>query len=188
LLLSSFALGLVLHSVETFWQPRLASITATDTYRIFGVLGAGYFGVAVLGSALSPALVRLLRGNRAASIMVYRVLSALALIFLALQASAGGFSVAYLAFFFLFSVSSPIQSAMLNERVPDSRRSTLISSSSLLLQGGGFVGSLVFGVVSQRVGIGASWSIAGVALALSTLLFLPLARAHAQAHRKGWPA
>ena len=178
LLLSSFAIGLVLHSVETFWQPRLASITATETVRVFGVLGAGYFGVAVLGSALSPVLVRLTRGNRAAAVMLYRVLSAAALVGLALQVSASGFSVAYLGFFFLFSVTSPIQSTMLNERVADSTRSTLISSSSLVLQAGGFVGSLVFGVVSQELGIGVSWTVAGIALALSTLLYVPLAREH----------
>jgi predicted MFS family arabinose efflux permease len=81
---------------------------------------------------------------------------------------------------------------MLNERVPDSRRSTLISSSSLLVQAGGFVGSLVFGVVSQHVAIGASWTIAGGALILSTLLFLPHARAHAEerarARRQEQPA
>jgi predicted MFS family arabinose efflux permease len=176
LLLSSFAIGLVLHSVETFWQPRLASITATETVRIFGVLGAGYFGVAVLGNALSPALVRLTRGNRAAAVMLYRLLSGAALVGLALQVSASGFSAAYLGFFFLLSVTSPLQSTMLNERVPDSKRSTLISSSSLVLQAGGFVGSLVFGVVSQQLGIGVSWTVAGTALALSTLLYLPLAR------------
>jgi len=178
LLLSSFAIGLVLHSVETFWQPRLASITATETVRIFGVLGAGYFGVAVLGSALSPVLVRLTRGNRAAAVMLYRLMSAAALVGLALQISASGFSVAYLGFFFFFSATSPIQSTMLNERVVDSTRSTLISSSSLVLQAGGFVGSLVFGVVSQELGIGASWTVAGIALALSTLLYVPLVRKH----------
>jgi len=75
-------------------------------------------------------------------------------------------------------VTSPIQSTMLNERVADSTRSTLISSSSLVLQAGGFVGSLVFGVVSQELGIGVSWTVAGIALALSTLLYVPLAREH----------
>lgn len=176
ILSSSFAVGLVLNSVETFWQPRLASISATEGVRIFGVLGAAYFGVAVLASALSPSFVRLLRGNRAATIMLYRILSGTVLIGLAVQTSTAGFAVAYLGFFFLFCITGPVQSTMLNELVEDSRRSTLISASSLISQSGGFLGALLFGVISQGAGIGASWSIAGGAFMLSALLFLPLAR------------
>ncbi len=175
-LLSSFAIGLVLHSVETFWQPRLASIVVTDNVRLFGFLGSGYFAVAVLGNGLSPLLVRVTGGNRALAVIVYRVLSGTVLFLLALQTQAAGFGIAYLGFFFLFAATTPIQSAMLNELVPDSNRSTLISASSLIMQGGGFLGSLVFGAVSQTAGIGVSWMIAGGAFALSTLLFVPLAR------------
>lgn len=175
-LLSSFAVGLVLHSVETFWQPRLASIIATDNVRLFGFLGSGYFAVAVLGNGLSPLLVRVTGGNRALAVILYRVLSATVLFLLALQTQAAGFGIAYLGFFFLYAATTPIQATMLNELVSDSNRSTLISASSLIMQGGGFLGSLVFGAVSQGAGIGVSWVIAGSAFAFSTLLFVPLAR------------
>ena len=175
-LLSSFAIGLVLHSVETFWQPRLASIIVTDNVRLFGFLGSGYFAVAVLGNGLSPLLVRVTGGSRAHAVILYRVLSGTVLFLLSLQTQAAGFGIAYLGFFFLFAVTTPIQSAMLNELVSDSNRSTLISASSLIMQGGGFLGSLLFGAVSQTAGIGVSWMIAGGAFALSTLLFVPLAR------------
>ncbi|MFP4484324.1 MAG: MFS transporter [Spirochaetaceae bacterium] len=175
-LLSSFAVGLVLHSVEIFWQPRLASIIVTDNVRLFGFLGSGYFAVAVVGSGLSPLLVRVTRGNRAMAVILYRALSAAILVVLALQTRAEGFGIAYLGFFFLYASTTPIQATMLNELVPDSKRATLISASSLIMQGGGFLGALLFGAVSQSAGIGVSWMMAAGAFALSTLLFVPLAR------------
>lgn len=176
LLSAMFSIGLVLHAVETFWQPRLNAIVVAENVRIFGVLGSAYFAVAVLGNGLSPALVRVLRGNRAGAILLYRILSGAALVALAGQVTTGGFAAAYLGFFFLFAVTTPIQSAMLNERVPDSRRATLISAGSLVMQGGGFLGSLAFGAVSQSFGIGTSWVIAGGIFVLSSLLYLPLSR------------
>jgi MFS family permease len=179
-LASTFAVGLVLHAVETFWQPRLNMIVATETVLLFGVLGSGYFAVAVLGNALSPALVRMLRGNRAAASLVFRMLSGGALVVLALQSSAGGFAAGYLGFFVLYAITMPIHAAMLNELVPDAQRATLISTGSLIMQVGGFLGSLAFGVVSQAAGIGWSWAIAGVAFMASALLFVPLIREHAR--------
>lgn len=179
LLLSSAALGVVLLSVETYWQPRLDAIVESENVRLFGVLGAAYFAVAVLGNAASPLVVRLARGNRAAGVVIARLISAAALVALALQSAAGGFAVAYLAFFLAFTAGTPAQSAMLNELVPDSRRSTLISVSSLMLQLGGFGGSLLFGVISQRFGIGVSWMVAAGVLAASVLLFVPLLRSEA---------
>lgn len=174
LLLSSVAAGLVLLSVETFWQPRLDHITASENVRIFGLLGSGYFAAAVLGSAGSPVLIGILGGNRALGAMIARIASAAALAVLAVQTTATGFSALYLLFFFFFAGATPAHSTMLNELVPDERRSTMLSISSLLLQAGGFVGSLVFGTISQAFGIHASWLIAAAVFALSTLLFLPL--------------
>ena len=179
LLFSSVALGLVLLSVETFWQPRLNQLVTSDNVRIFGVLGSGYFAMAVLGNGLSPLVVKVLGGNRAAAIIVYRALSAAALAILAAQLTSAGFAFAYLGFFFLFTASTPAQAAMLNELVPDDRRSTLISVDSLMLQTGGFAGSLLFGFVSQRFGIGTSWTIAAAVMGLSAILFVPLLRSEA---------
>jgi MFS family permease len=179
LLLSAAAAGLVLLSVETFWQPRLNTIVAADNVRVFGVLGSAYFAVAVLGNALSPLLVKAVGGNRAVAVMIYRILTGGALALLATRVATIGFASAYLVFFFLFAAAEPTWSAMLNELVPDERRSTLISVGSLMTQLGGFAGSLVFGVVSQTFGIPTSWLAAAVVFALSASLFVPLARGDA---------
>ncbi|MFW5688732.1 MAG: MFS transporter, partial [Spirochaetota bacterium] len=144
LLLSAAAVGLVLLSVETFWQPRLDQIIRSDDVRLFGFLGSGYFAVAVLGNAASPLLVRVFGGNRAVGAIVARLASAAALAVLATQTTAAGFGALYLVFFLFFAGATPAQAAMLNELVPDERRSTLLSVNSLVLQAGGFTGSLLF--------------------------------------------
>lgn len=176
LLFSSVAAGLVLLSVETFWQPRLNQIMTAETVRVFGILSSAYFAVAVVGSAVSPLVVRLLGGNRAVGLIAFRVLSALVLGVLAAQTGTAGFSVAYLAFFLLYAAGNPAHEAMLNELVPDERRSTLISVNSLMVQVGGFGGSLLFGVLSERFGIPVSWTVAAVGFALSAAFFVPLVR------------
>ena len=176
ILVSSTALGLALLSVETFWQPRLNEIVTSDNVRMFGLLGAGYFALAILGAGLSPLGVRALGGNRAAGVVIYRLGSAILLAVLAAQTQTNGFTAAYFGFFFLFAAASPVESAMLNELVPDERRSTLISVNSLLMQLGGLAGALVFGFISQRQGIGLSWTVAAIVLGLSALLYVPLIR------------
>ena len=144
ILVSSIALGLALLSVETFWQPRLNEIVTSDNVRMFGLLSAGYFAMAILGAGLSPLGVRALGGNRAAGVVIYRLGSAILLAVLAVQTQTNGFAATYFGFFFLFAAASPMESAMLNELVPDERRSTLISVNSLLMQLGGLAGALVF--------------------------------------------
>lgn len=179
LLFSSVAAGLVLLSVEAFWQPRLNQIMTAYTVRVFGLLSSAYFAVAVAGSAVSPLVVTAFGGNRAVGLIAFRVLSAVGLGVLAVQTETAGFSVAYLGFFLLFAAGNPAHAAMLNELVPDERRSTLISVNSLMLQLGGFGGSLLFGLLSQRFGIPVSWTVAACAFALSAALFIPLIKSEA---------
>ena len=141
---------------SAFRTRRLTLILVSSTALGLALLSVETFWQPRLNEIVTSDNVRmfgLLGGNRAAGVVIYRLGSAI-----------------------LLAASSPVESAMLNELVPDERRSTLISVNSLLMQLGGLAGALVFGFISQRQGIGLSWTVAAIVLGLSALLYVPLIR------------
>ena len=82
------------------------------------------------------------------------------------------FSVFYVTLFMFNGVQGSPESSIFNSEVPSEKRSTLLSFSSLFLQGGGIFGSLIMGFLAQTYSIKIAWITASVVISASALLYL----------------
>jgi MFS transporter, DHA1 family, quinolone resistance protein len=173
LLIATAALGVGLAGMENFWQPRLKVIIGQDSStRIFGLLSAGYFFAASLGSLIITPICTLFRNNYAKILFALRIFLSGFYCLLAMQTGLAGFSFFYISLFFFNGLSNAPHAAVLNERVPQEKRSTLLSFESLVLQLGAAGSSIIMGYIANTVSIPVSWYISAAVLFLSSFAYL----------------
>ncbi len=175
LMVSMTAWGFAFSSIETYWQPRLATIMGSDASGwIFGTLSAGYFLFALLGSLAAPGALGKTQISPYSFLLITRLMTAAFVLILSFQNTVPGFSVFYLLMFFWNGLSNPPESTLLNRAIPPDRRASLLSMASLAVQLGGLAGSAVFGAVAGGISIEAAWIIAAVVFGASACLYIPL--------------
>ncbi len=179
---ATFAGGLALSSLETFWQPNFARLLGDveGNSFIFGVLLAGSFGLAMVGSLLSIPLSRLFKKRYSIVAAIFQALQGGFLILLALQSlsmAAGAFF--WLVYFSRGVINSP-HATLFNAEVPAERRSSMLSIQSLVFSAGAVVGSAGLGFVAEYSSIGTAWTIAGAALLVSVVCYVAIALKHSK--------
>ena len=173
LLIATAALGVGLAGMENFWQPRLKEIIGQDSSTwIFGVLSAGYFFAASLGNLIITPICTLFHNNYAKILFVLRIFLSGFYFLLAMQTGIAGFSVFYISLLFFNGLSNAPHAAVLNARVPQDKRSTLLSFESLVLQLGAAGSSIIMGYIANSVSIPVSWYIGASVLFLSSIAYL----------------
>lgn len=180
---TAFVIGLVLFSIEAYWQPRVSDIAPGIDYAVFGWLAAGYF----LAAALGPMVIAVL--NRHWPITPDRLIQGVVLLLspllamLALQTQLAGYAPAYLVFMLVLSMINAPFEMLMAEEVPSDVRSTLFSVLSLSLQLGGAVMAYGLSFTVQWIGIEGLWlGLAGL-LALRGMAGLFSLRKPRQAQR-----
>ena len=176
LLVTTLFLGLGLASVELLWQPRVQAITGGvgETW-VLGVLAAGYFLMASVGSIVSTPICRMTGDNYPRILIGMRVVLGGLLFALALQGSILAFALFYLLLYFMIGTAGSPHAALYNDQIPSKQRATMMSFESLIAQGGGLIGALLIGFVADIWSIPIAWMLAGVILAISSLAYLYLA-------------
>ncbi|MFT5708956.1 MAG: DHA1 family quinolone resistance protein-like MFS transporter [Oceanospirillaceae bacterium] len=174
LMQTTLVYGLVLSSVETFWQPYLSEIISNSGYgvAVFGVISALYFLMSGASSLLSVQLLRMFGGSHKMLMFATRALSGLAFIALAFTDNIHSFAMCYLTFFFLFTVGNNSERVLLNDNTNESYRSTMLSVSSFVVTSGAVVASLLLGYISEQYGITINWIMCGVLLITTSVLFV----------------
>ena len=179
---ATFAGGLALSSLETFWQPNFARLLGDveGNSFIFGVLLAGSFGLAMVGSLLSIPLSRLFKKRYSIVAAIFQALQGGFLILLALQSlSVAAGALFWLVYFSRGVVNSP-HATLFNAEVPAKRRSSMLSIQSLVFSAGAVVGSAGLGFVAEYSSIGTAWTIAGAALLVSAVCYVVIALKHSK--------
>lgn len=172
MMLSSAFLGFGLLSVELLWQPRALGLMEDPTQTwIFGVLAAGYFFASSAGNLFATRISRSFGHDDLKMLIWVRALSGLILMVLSWMTGMLEFAVLYLLLYLVFGVANSPHAAVFNTHIPKERRSTLMSFESLMLQGGGLVGSLTMGWLAQAFGIASAWTVAGAILLLSSITY-----------------
>jgi MFS family permease len=169
----ALVIGLAISILEQYWQPQIQAIYGDNSLGwILGFLTAGYFLSGALGNIVIAGLGKLFKNHYTRLVAVLRAGAGLLFIILALQDGTVGFTVFYFLIFFTVGLLSSPQNTIFHRHTPSRQRSTLLSVESLFFQGGGLISSLALAAVAQHVSISAAWIIAGVAFALSALIYL----------------
>jgi len=173
ILLTGLAWGFGFSGLEQLWQPRLKEILSPGAGTwIFGVVSAGYFFSGILGNSLAPALCRLFRQDYRKVLFLSRLVMGGFFFLLLSQQGPGGFMVFYFLLFTQNGIANSPGDTLFHNLIPGETRSTLLSLSSLFLQGGGMAGTLAAGFLADRWSVPLAWIPSAGVLALSSFLFL----------------
>lgn len=182
LLLVSVGWGVALGGIEILWQPRFvtllggdpgAPVTANGSPTVLlGVLLAGAFLLAAVGSFCTPAFTRLLGGSASRSALASTTLQAGAFAGLAASFAVLPAAGAFLLVYLVNGLRGPLHSELLHEHVSAERRSTMLSVESLSAMTGGFACTLALPVLAAAVGIPWAWALVALLVALSALAYL----------------
>ena len=169
--------GFAFSAIELYWQPQLQAIlgSARDSW-IFGGLNGGYFLAAAFGTALVGYLLTLTKLSRFAAIGILKLLMGISMVLLAFQGQVAGFAVLFILIMGFNGMVNVPENTAFNVEIPVDKRSSLLSLSSLVMQLGGILASVLFSLLVGSLGIGTIWIIAGLAFALSSILYFYLAK------------
>ena len=178
LLVAGAAMGVATISLETFWQP-IASLTfGSDpaSSSAFGLLGLLLGAAGLLGSLAVMRYGDLFPGGSAALAGTSQVLKGGAMALLALHV--GGVGVAAglgLAYFAIASQNAP-HDTLLNQAVPNERRSIMLSINSLVFFLGVAGGASVLGFVASASDARVALAIGAAFTVLTALAYVGVAK------------
>jgi len=177
LLLVMAAFGFGLTGLELLWQPRVSEIMGGSAQTwVLGALAAAYFFITAVGSAVVSSVCIRLKNDNALVMALLLIAIGASMLILSMQGEILTFAAFYLLTYMIIGMTNSPYGTLYNEEVPAEQRSTMLSFQSLVLQGGGLMGSVLLGFVADAGGIPAAWAIAGAVIALSSLLMLQFRR------------
>jgi len=185
LLLAGGAMGVSIIAIETFWQP-IASLTFGADPAASGVYGVLGF---LLGAAgLVGSLAVMLYGDRfpggpVALAAVSQLLKGGAMLLLALHVGGAGAAVGLSLAFFAIATQNAPHDTLLNDAIPNERRSILLSLNSLVFFLGIALGSSVLGLVASAVDPRTALAVAGLFTWIAVASYLGVATARRAAPR-----
>ncbi|MEV5897266.1 MFS transporter [Nonomuraea fuscirosea] len=179
LMLAAAVSGVVLTSIELLTPGRLAELagTAESGSLAYAVVAALGFAGSAAGSSLAPRAARL-AGGSARGAIAGTVLMALSVAALAATADLVGVAglvsagLAYVALFVGLAVAGVLCLEMTHKAVTAAERTTVTSTSSLSLQGGGAAANLALGALAAQAGLPVAWGIAAAVALASVLVFV----------------
>ena len=174
LLGTTFAAGLAVISLESFWQPFFANLLdGAEGYSLFfGIVMGGNFLVGMGGNMLATPLSRWLNKRYGLVCAMFQGLWGVAIMLLAWQTRIPlAVCFFWLAYMSMGVINSPHQT-LLNKEIPSEQRSAMLSIASLAGYLGAAVGGAGLGYVADHVSISAAWIIGGLGLVVSLGLYL----------------
>lgn len=174
LLLVTAAVGAALASIELLTPPHMAWVMGSNAkgasaYAVLATLG--FLGSAT-GAAIAPAATRLLR--RPSRVPLVGALGASVALAATGARSLGTLTVAYVAFYVLLGMGSPLLDELTHKSVTDRERATMLSVGSMALQGAGVLAALAVGPLADHVTPGVALAVPALALALGSLALIRL--------------
>lgn len=174
LLVVTAAIGAALASIELLTPPHVATVLGTDArgasaYAVLATLG---FVGSAIGAALAPAATGLLR--RPSRVPLVGALGAAVALAATGAQALGPLSVAYVAFYVLLGMGSPLLDELTHKSVTSRERATMLSVGSMALQGAGVAAALAFGPLADHFSPRAALAVAAVVLALGALALIRL--------------
>ena len=182
LLLTSVVSGFALLGLENFWQPFFSNLLGEregNTY-LFGIILAGSFGLVSLGSLVSIGLSRLLNKRYALVAAIAEVAQAGFIVLLAFQTNVFVATPLFWMTYFSRGVMGSPQATLLNNEVPNAKRSSMLSIQSLAFSLGGFLGSVSLGYLADTFSIQVAWLVGGTSLVVAVICYLIIAAQHPQ--------
>ena len=179
LILGTMTWGFCFNAIELYWQPQVKAILGTDAQTwIFGVINSGYFFASLLGVGLINLLLKRRSISQRLVLVVSRILAGLLIVVLSFQNTIVSFASVYLFLFLMNGMMNIPEGTIMNSLIPDEKRSSLLSLSSLMMQVGGIAGSVIYSMLVKSIRISGVWILSGIVFGVSGMLYLSLKGEH----------
>ncbi len=169
ILLIGIVQSLAIQAPNMQWQPLFFSFLQNKTS--LGLIFGGMSVCFIIGSALSPRFLKLMRDEKRALIV-----SQIGIGFGIFAAVLFNWFPLAIAMFLLQQIArgiyAPTRDVYFNNNIPSNERATLLSFQSMSSHVGAMIGLLLSGFLAEFMSIQATWIASGGFLMLMTLLFL----------------
>jgi len=132
--------------------------------------------MAVIGTLAVGFLISLTKMTNLFATGLLKILIGISIIALSFQSQFTGFCILFLLIMGFNGMVSVTESTVLNIEIPEDKRSSLLSLSSLVMQTGAILAAVSFSVIILKTTISVIWIIAGVLFIASTGLYFYLDR------------
>lgn len=173
------------------WQRYFLDLLGVEAVWVNGVVAALFALSGIIGNALVKRVTR--GGTRPAAPLLARITALQAVLIVAIGAigvllpkNVHGFApfAAAVALWFVFGMSfgvfRPVRQAFINPHIRSEERATVLSIDQLMSDGGGIVGQLGLGYISQVISIPFAWVVSGVVFTAGVPLYRQAGRAEAE--------
>ncbi len=169
--------GFCFNAIELYWQPQVLSILGSESQTwIFGIINSAYFLASLAGIGIISLILR--KGFTRPNLLLFigRISIGALIIGMSFQKGIFSFSFVYLSLFMINGMMNIPEGTLLNSLIPDEKRSSLLSLSSLMMQAGGITGSLLFSTLVGSIKISGIWILSGVIFCFSAYFLLQIRR------------
>ncbi len=156
-----FAIGLLLITVEIYWQPAFMAVAGKKYTSLLGIISFMGFSMAILGNLLIQKLNIIPRIMRRLYFLL-KLLSGFAVIIFAMQSSMVGFILTYGGIYLILGLTDITELTLMNDCVLPKNRASLLSLLSLSSQLGGLAASGTASVFVGFMGYGGVWITGGI--------------------------
>jgi len=179
LILGTMTWGFCFNAIELYWQPQVKGILGTDAQTwIFGVINSGYFFASLLGVGLINLLLKKQSISQRLVLFFSRIVTGLLIVVLSFQSTIFSFTSVYLFLFLMNGMMNIPEGTIMNSLIPDEKRSSLLSLSSLMMQLGGITGSVIYSMMVKSIKISGVWLLSGIVFGVSSMLYLSMKTEH----------
>lgn len=170
--LSVFATGFLLFSIETYWQPAFTLLPSSGEYLwLLGIISFLFFGASSVGILIAEYLTKFFRISPKLFYIVARLLLSGAVVGLACSRIIPLFIVFLITQYLFFGMSNLLEGILINKAIPSNKRSSILSLSSLIMQSGGFAGSLLSSILVAKASVWTIW-VLGVIMVVGSAVVL----------------
>lgn len=167
--ISVFSTGLMLSSLETYWQPHFISLINDDSLMVLlGIIAFLYFGAAVAGNIFSGKILN--KVNAVKMYLVLRIILAVTVIIMALQTNIFSFIVFYSLIYLVFGMANIPEGVILNMETPNESRASILSVYSLIAQLGALFGSFINSAIINYISISKLWIVSAAVIIITIIL------------------
>lgn len=161
-LLGMFFTGLLISSIETYWQPVYLDVSALkDATWTLGLVSFMGFFMSAMGNAASEKLLIKYPFGQWKVYGICRMCFSLILVILSLQTNTPGFLLGYAGFYLFHGMGNVAENTLINQYTPNHIRASILSLSSFVFQLGCLSASLASSFMADRIPIQGIWKLSG---------------------------
>ncbi len=172
LFVSTLLFGVVVTTLDTFWQPHLFEIIdAEGSSIIVGYLSAGCSVASAISSLFAMWILKFTQMKHVSYLLISRLLSSLFFLFLAASDNLFLFSMFYVGIMLIFSSGTCSVNVLVMSLCPKEYLSSVVSILSFIGSTGALFTTIIFSNISENYGFSVSWIFCAIIIAVASSFY-----------------